>query len=70
MVTDVQGGARRERDVAVTLSTRIALSKRDLIDDVVQREGISIREVIEQALEAKWGSGASSAGLRKVAVNE
>ena len=45
--------------IAVSFSTRIALPSRWLIDEVVAREGISIRDVVEQALEAKWGSGPS-----------
>ena len=57
-IDNVPGATRDSRDIAVSLSTRIALSKRDLIDDVVEREGISIREVIERALDAKWGSAA------------
>jgi hypothetical protein len=47
--------------IAVSFSTRIALPSRWLIDEVVAREGISIRDVIEQALEARWGSGSTTA---------
>ena len=47
-----------DRDIAVSFSTRIALSKRDLIDEVVARENLTIRRVIEEALEEKWGRGA------------
>lgn len=47
--------------IAVSFSTRIALPSRWLIDEVVAREGISIRDVIEQALEARWGSGTAAA---------
>ena len=47
----------KTRNVAVSMSTRISLSSRDLIDFVVARENITIREVIEQALVARWGDG-------------
>jgi hypothetical protein len=49
---------RRERDVAVNISTRLSLPVRDLLDDAVDREGISIREAIEVAIREKWGSAA------------
>ncbi len=49
--------ASRTRDVAVQLNTRVSLQTRDLIDEVAEREGISIRSVIESALIEKWGSG-------------
>lgn len=69
MATNSKRRLRRDIDVAVTISTRISLSKRHLIDDVVDREGISIREVIEQALEARWGTPGETAP-RMRAVNE
>lgn len=47
----------RTKEIAVSLSTRISLSSRNTIDDIVESEGISIRDVIEQAIEARWGSG-------------
>jgi uncharacterized protein (DUF1778 family) len=49
---------RRERNDAVPLSTRVSIPTRDLIDDVAEREGISIRDVVEQAILARWGSAA------------
>lgn len=52
---------RAAQAIAVSFSTRIALPSRWLIDEVVAREGISIRDVIEQALEARWGSGSTTA---------
>lgn len=47
----------RTKEIAVSLSTRISLSSRNTIDNIVDREGISIRDVLEQAIEARWGSG-------------
>lgn len=47
---------RRQREVVVQMNTRIALTTRTLIDDIAYREGLSIREVIERAIEATWGS--------------
>jgi hypothetical protein len=49
---------RRARDLAVNISTRVSLPVRDLLDEVVDREGISIREAIEVAIKEKWGSAA------------
>jgi hypothetical protein len=51
----------RRREIAVQLNTRVSLASRDLVDDVAAREGLSIREVVEQALAAKWGSGGEAA---------
>ena len=48
----------RKRDLVVQLSTRISVESRDLIDDVVDREGLSIRDIVEQAVKAKWGTAA------------
>lgn len=47
---------RRPREIVVQMNTRISLETRSLIDDVAYREGLSIREVLEQAVVAKWGS--------------
>lgn len=62
MTTDTQKTSRKQpKEIAVSLSTRISLSSRNTIDDIVDREGISIRDVIEQAIEARWGSGRQAA---------
>jgi hypothetical protein len=45
------------------MSVRVSLPTRDLIDDVAEREGISIREVIERAVANTWGRSASSPTL-------
>jgi hypothetical protein len=47
---------RHNRAIAVQLNTRVSLETRDLIDDVVLREGLNIREVIEQAIAEKWAT--------------
>lgn len=47
---------QRERQVVVQLNTRVSLESRNLIDDVATSQGLSIRTVIEQALENTWGS--------------
>lgn len=47
---------RRRRPVAVTLNTRVSLDIRRMIEDVAEREDLSIREVVETALLEKWGS--------------
>ena len=56
----------RKRDIAVSFSTRISLPTRDLLDAVALREGLSLRETVEQAIEFRWGSG--SGRLRKPAL--
>jgi tyrosyl-tRNA synthetase len=54
-VTDI--GVRRNRlPIAVQLNTRVSLQTRNLIDDIVLREGLNIREIVEQAIAAKWGT--------------
>lgn len=49
------------REIAVSFSTRISLETRDLIDEVVAREGISIREVVEQAVLTRCSAKAGAA---------
>ncbi|TQL46850.1 hypothetical protein [Subtercola boreus] len=46
---------RRTRELVVQLNTRVSLESRDLIDEIASREGLSIRSVVEQAIEAQWG---------------
>ena len=58
----------KKRDIAVSFSTRLSLSTRDLLDVVAEREGLSLREIVEQAIEAKWGSGVDSAPVRLTVV--
>lgn len=55
-----QRTARRRRPVAVTLNTRVSLDIRRMIEDVAEREDLSIREVVETALLEKWGSGTAT----------
>lgn len=43
------------KEPVIQLNTRIALSYRELIDDVAEREGLSIRAIIEGALEKTYG---------------
>jgi predicted HicB family RNase H-like nuclease len=51
----------KPRELYVTLNTRVELSTRELLEDAAAREGISLRAAVEQAIQAKWGSGSSSA---------
>ena len=51
---------RQTREIVVQMNTRVSLVTRALIDEVAYREGISIREVLERAVDAKWGSGAAA----------
>lgn len=44
------------KEPVIQLNTRIALSYRDLIDDVAEREGLSIRAIIETALDRTYGT--------------
>ena len=42
-------------EIAVQFGTRISLPVRELIDEVSRRDGIKIREVVEQAIRAQYG---------------
>lgn len=42
------------KEPVIQLNTRVALSYRELIDEVAEREGLSIRAVIEKALETTY----------------
>lgn len=51
----------RKRELVVQLNTRVSLESRELIDEIASREGLSIRSIVEQAIEGQWGR---SRGLR------
>lgn len=42
--------------LTATVNVRVSPSTRALIDEVVAREHISIRDVVEQAVLERWGS--------------
>lgn len=53
-------GRPRGRELTVPFSTRIAIDISEIIDDVAAREGLTIRSVVEQAIQDKWGRPTSS----------
>ena len=56
----INGGTRSNRrspEPTVQVNVRVSPATRDLIAEIVDRDGLSIREVVEQAIEANWGSG-------------
>lgn len=57
-MTTIDNRSPKKRDVAVQLNTRVSLDYRDLLDEVVAREGISLRAAVEKAIRTTWGSGA------------
>ncbi|SDZ48485.1 hypothetical protein [Herbiconiux ginsengi] len=60
-MTTIDSKPPRKRDVAVQLNTRVSLDNRELLDEVVAREGISLRAAVEMAIRSTWGSGAQKA---------
>ena len=46
--------------IVVQLNNRIRLSSRRLIDTVAQRDDKSIKDIVEEAVKARWGSGDNS----------
>lgn len=53
--TKKPAAARPSRQPVIQLNTRIELSYRELIDDVVAQTGQTVRSVIEEALAYKYG---------------
>lgn len=46
---------RGRREVTFPFSTRLSQEVQGLLDEAVAREGITVREAIEQAIRFKWG---------------
>jgi hypothetical protein len=55
-------------DIAVPLSTRVSLEARRTIERVATEQKLTIREVVELAIEQRWGG--DSTGELKRAVGE
>ncbi len=64
MSTSIDTKGNHQREITLQLNTRVSLATRDLIDSAAQANGLSIREVIERALAATWGSGTANEGIR------
>jgi hypothetical protein len=60
-MTAIDSRPPKKRDVAVQLNTRVSLDYRELLDEVVAREGISLRAAVETAIRTTWGRGAQKA---------
>lgn len=45
---------KKEKDIVVQFSTRISHSTRQLIDQVVADQDVTVREVIERAVNEYW----------------
>lgn len=49
---------RPRREVTVPFSTRLTPETLQMIDEAAEREDLTIRAVIEQAIAARWGNKA------------
>ena len=59
-MTDIKSATRpirRPPEPTVQVNVRLSPATRDLIAEISDRDGLTIREVVEQAIEANWGSG-------------
>lgn len=48
---------KRKREATFPFSTRLSEEVLGILEDAVAREGITIRDAVEQAIRGRWGSG-------------
>lgn len=46
---------RSRREVTFPFSTRLSQEVQDVLDKAVDREGLTVREAVEQAIRKTWG---------------
>ncbi|SDI70605.1 hypothetical protein SAMN04488693_11936 [Arthrobacter subterraneus] len=47
---------KRKREATFPFSTRLSEEVLGILEDAVAREGITIRDAVEQAIRGRWGS--------------
>ncbi|MBP2436933.1 hypothetical protein [Microbacterium amylolyticum] len=52
-----KGAPPRRRDVTVQFGTRLSEEIANLIDEIHFREGLTKRQIVEDAVRQTWGSG-------------